>query len=285
MDDGDLTTAMRASMSVPGVFAPVEYRGQLLVDGGLVENLPIDVARAMGVDVLIVVDAGFPLQPRKSLESIPGITNQMLAILLGRDAERQLHTLGPEDIVISPDLGDFSSYDFVETLKIVNAGQAAARALTSRLSHLSVPDADYARYLQARAAARDGLPPVQFVRVDADSTRYRREIQDIFGRNVGSALDPDALKREVETLYGRGDLERLDYRLVQDADGRDGLEFTAQRNSWGPNYLRFGLSLQDDFKGNTIFNAAARLDFTEHVHPPRRGNRGSPAPRTASWSG
>ena len=59
---------MRASMSVPGVFAPVEYRGQLLVDGGLVDNLPIDVARAMGVDVLIVVDAGFPLQPRKSLD-------------------------------------------------------------------------------------------------------------------------------------------------------------------------------------------------------------------------
>ena len=261
--DGDLTTAMRASMSVPGVFAPVEYRNQLLVDGGLTENLPIDVARTMGVDVLIVVDAGYPLQSRKSLDSIPGITNQMLAILLGRDAERQMHTLGPDDIVISPNLGDFSSYDFVETLKIVNAGQDAAKALATRLMRYALPDADYARYTQARSAARTGLPPVQFVRADPDSTRYQRVIQDMFGQNVGSTLDPDALKSEVETLYGRGDLERLDYRLVQDQEGRDGLEFTAQRNSWGPNYLRFGLSLQDDFKGDTIFNAAARLDFTE----------------------
>lgn len=261
--DGDLTTAMRASMSVPGVFAPVEYRNQLLVDGGLAENLPIDVARTMGVDILIVVDAGFPLQPRKYLDSIPSITNQMLAILLGRDAGRQMQTLGPDDIVISPNLGDFSSYDFVETLKIVNAGQDAAKALATRLTRYALPDADYARYMQARSAARAGLPPLQFVRADPESTRYQGVIQDIFGQNVGSTLDPDALKSEVETLYGRGDLERLDYRLVQDQEGRDGLEFTAQRNSWGPNYLRFGLSLQDDFKGNTIFNAAARLDFTE----------------------
>jgi NTE family protein len=261
--DGDLTTAMRASMSVPGVFAPVEYRDQVLVDGGLAENLPIDVARAMGVDVLIVVDAGFPLQSRKSLDSIPSITNQMLAILLGRDAERQLQTLGPSDIVISPNLGDFSSYDFVDTLKIVNAGEAAAKALTSQLSRFAVSDADYSSYLQARGAARAGLPKVQFVRVDPESTRYKSEIQDMFGQFVGSTLDPDAVKHEVETLYGRGNIERLDYRLIQDQNAADGLDFTAQRNSWGPNYLRFGLSLQDDFKGNTIFNAAARLDFTE----------------------
>jgi NTE family protein len=85
----------------------------------------------------------------------------------------------------------------------------------------------------------------------------------MFGEFVGKPLDPDALKQRVETLYGRGDLERLDYRVVQDQDGRDGLDFTAERNTWGPNYLRFGLSWEDDFKGYTIFNAAARMDFTD----------------------
>jgi NTE family protein len=127
--DGDLTTAMRASMSVPGLFAPVEYRGELLVDGGLADNLPIDVARSMGVDILIVVDAGFPLQPRKSLSTLPGITNQMLSILLRKDIERDLATLGPRDIVVLPQLGDFSSYDFPETMKIVHAGVTAAEAV------------------------------------------------------------------------------------------------------------------------------------------------------------
>jgi NTE family protein len=261
--DGDLTTAMRASMSVPGVFAPVDYRGQLLVDGGLTENLPIDVARAMHVDVLIVVDAGYPLQPRQSLDSLPSITNQMLAILLGRDAERQLQTLGSEDIVINPQLGDFSSYDFVETLKIVSAGEKAAQGLAGKLTRLALPDEQYAHYLRSRSDLRAGLPLVQYVQTDPGSALYRRQVQDIFGQFVGSTLDPDELKRRIQILYGRGYLERLDYRLVQDTAGRDGLDFTAQRNSWGPNYLRFGLSLQDDFKGNTIFNAAARLDFTE----------------------
>ena len=89
LGDGDLATAMRASMSVPGVFAPVEYHGQILVDGGLVDYLPIDVARAMGVDVLIVVDAGYTLQPRKNLMSLPGITNQVLSILLRRNIEQR----------------------------------------------------------------------------------------------------------------------------------------------------------------------------------------------------
>jgi len=263
LKDGDLTTAMRASMSAPGAFAPVAYRGQLLVDGGLAENLPVEVARAMNVDVLIVVDAGFPLQPRKDLVSLPSITNQVLAILLRRDSERQLKTLSPADIVVSPQLGDFSSYDFEDTLQIVNAGERAADAVADRLGNLVAPDADYARYLADRNAARSGLPIVAFLKVEADAVRYQRQIEDMFGPFVGSTVDPAALKQQTDMLYGRGDLELLDYRLVKDGSGQTGLDFNAQRNSWGPNYLRFGVSMQDDFQGNTIFNAAGRLDITE----------------------
>ncbi|HXR20701.1 MAG TPA: patatin-like phospholipase family protein [Steroidobacteraceae bacterium] len=263
MADGDLTTAMRASMSAPGVFAPVEYRGQLLVDGGLAENLPIDVARAMGVDVLIVVDAGFPLQPRKDLVSLPSITNQVLAILLQRDSQRQLQTLSPSDIIVSPQLGDFSSYDFLDTLQIVNAGERAADAMADRLGSLALPDEDYARYLEARNNTRVGLPKLAFIHVDDDSKLYQRQIEDMYGKFIGSTVDPAALKAETDKLYGRGDLELLDYRLVEDGAGQNGLDFKAERNSWGPNYLRFGVLLQDDFHGYTIFNAAGRLDFTE----------------------
>ena len=261
--DGDLTTAMRASMSVPGLFAPVDYRGELLVDGGLADNLPIDVARSMGVDILIVVDAGFPLQPRKSLNSLPGVTNQMLSILLRKDIERDLSTLGPHDIVVSPQLGDFSSYDFPETMKIVHAGELAAQAVAGRLAALALSDQDYARYQQARSDMRGGMPRVEFVRVEPDSKNYQRQIDDMFAQFEGQPLDPNALKAEVGALYGRGDLEMLDYRLVRNPLGQIGLDFSARRNSWGPNYLRFGIALQDDFKGQTSFNAAGRLEFTE----------------------
>ncbi len=263
MQDGDLTTAMRASMSAPGVFAPVAYRGQLLVDGGLSENLPIDVARAMGVDVLIVVDAGLPLRPRSELQSLPSITNQMLAILLRRDSQRQLKSLSSEDILLSPQLGDFASYDFDDTLKIIDTGERAADAVAGQLRHLSVPAAEYAHYLAQRRAAREGLPVVAFVRADGQSGGYQRQIDDLFGPMVGSTLDPASIKQQTDTLYGRGTLELLDYRVVQNGAGQSGLEFQAVRNSWGPNYLHFGVLLQDDFHGYAIFNAAARADFTE----------------------
>lgn len=261
--DGDLTTAMRASMSVPGIFAPVEYRNQLLVDGGLADNLPIDVARAMGVDILIVVDAGFPLQPSKLLNSLPSITNQMLAILLRRNIERDLATLGAQDIVVSPQLGDFSSYDFPDTMKIVNAGEVAVWAIESSLTSLALSDEDYARYVAARSATRSGLPRVDFVKVQPDSKTYERQIDDMFGQFVGQNVDPDALEHQVEALYGRGNMEMLDYELEHDPLGHYGLDFSAHRNSWGPNYLRFGVQAEDDFKGQTTFNAAARLDLTE----------------------
>ncbi len=263
LGDGDLATAMRASMAVPGVFAPVEYRGQLLVDGGITDYLPIDIARAMGVDVLIVVDSGYTLQPRKNLVSLPGITQQMLSILLRRNIERQLATLTQQDVIVSPNLGDFSSYDFVDTLKIVNAGAAAVEKIATRLRAFELPEAQYAQYLAQRQSARSPLPVVQFVRVVPDSTTYQRPIDDLFDGFKGQALNPEAVQHQEELLYGHGFLELLDYRLQQDSGGQYGLDFTALRNSWGPNYLRVGVALQTDFKGNTVFNAGGRLDVTE----------------------
>jgi NTE family protein len=263
LGSGDLTTAMRASMSVPGVFAPVDYGNEMLVDGGLADNLPIDVARAMGVDVLIVVDAGFPLQPNKNLNSLPSITNQMLAILLRRNIERDLATLSPKDIVVTLPLGDFSSYDFPDTMKIVNAGETAVWSAEPRLSSLQVSEDDYQRYLLARRSVRTGVPTVAYVKVQPDSRTYQRQIDDLFGQFVGQTLQPEALEQQVEALYGRGSLEMLDYQLDHDPFGHYGLDFSARRNSWGPNYLRFGVQLEDDFKGLTTFNAAGRLDITE----------------------
>jgi NTE family protein len=217
----------------------------------------------MDVDVLIVVDAGYPLQPRKSLASLPGITNQVLAILLRRNIEHGLGSLGAHDILISPQLGNYSSYDFADTLKTVSAGESAAAAVQSQLRALALSDADYQRYLAARSAARQPPPAVSFVRVDPDSTAYSRQIHDMFDRFSGRELDPQALQRQIQLLYGRGYLETLDYQLQQDPAGQYGLDFTALRNSWGPNYLRLGMDMQDDFEGDTSFDAAGRLDVTE----------------------
>src|SRR5271154_2624356 len=200
MEKGDLAFAMRASISAPGVFAPAEMQGQLLVDGGLAENLPIDVARAMHADILIVSDVSFPLQPRAALDSALTISNQMLAILVRKDADRQRATLGPEDILIQPAIGTASSTDFSAAATTIAAGENAARSMRSRLDMLSVGDAAYGEYLKRRAGREPGLPEIKFVRVDDESARYEKIIMAEMQPLVGKPLDAHAVDAAITEL-------------------------------------------------------------------------------------
>jgi NTE family protein len=266
MDQGDLAFAMRASISAPGVFAPAESQGQLLVDGGLAENLPIDVARGMHADILIVSDVSFPLQPRAALDSALTISNQMLAILVRKDADRQRATLGPSDVLIQPAIGTASSTDFSAAAATIAAGENAARSMLARLDTVSVGDTAYGEYLSRRAQRKPGLPEIKFVRIDENSLRYEKTIVAEMRPLVGKPLDPKAAGAVITELYGLGNFESVDYALVHEGAGADqesGLEVSARRKSWGPNYVRFGLSLEDDFQGNSRYNAAARFIVTE----------------------
>jgi NTE family protein len=266
MDRGDLAIAMRASMSAPGVFAPVEYAGRVLVDGGLAENLPINVARAMQADILIVSDVSYPLQSREQLNSALAISNQMLAILVRKDSDRQKASLGTQDVLIEPALGGTPSTDFTLPDRTIAAGESAARGMAERLASLGISDAAYRTYVARRAAGAVAAPIIKFVRVDPDSKRYEKTILGEMQPLVGKPLDLDLVAARITELYGLGDFETLDYNLVQEGTGEEqdtGIEVRARRKSWGPNYIRFGLSLQDDFQGNTRYNAETRFLLTE----------------------
>ncbi len=254
LSGGDLVDAMRASLAAPGLFAPVEIDGRLLVDGGLANNLPVDVAQAMGVDVLIVVDVGFPLRKRDTLDSVTTISNQMLSILIRRGSDVQRARLGAGDILLSPDLGEASSFDFAIIPQATHLGESSARAALSRLSALASDVDRYDAWLAQRAAARQQAPQITTVRVAESAVRYQRLIE---GRFAAAALDVNGIDAAVSTLFGRGNFESVDYRVQ--GESADTLEVAARRNSWGPNYVRFGLSLQDDFNGNSNYNAAARF--------------------------
>lgn len=258
MGSGDLTSAMRASLSAPGVFAPVEREGRLLIDGGVADNVPVDIARAMGVDVVIVVDVGFPLLSRRQLTNAGVISNQMLAILIGRNAQVQLATLTPRDILVQPALGEASSFDFGIVARAIGAGEAAARGKSAQLAAFAVSAEEMQRYVARREAQRAPPPRIDFVQLDRGSERYGPAADSLFRELVGKPLDPDAVARRVTALYGRGGLDTLDYHVIG-APERYGLALDARPDSQGPNYLRFGLSLQDDFQGNSTYNAAMRL--------------------------
>jgi NTE family protein len=301
LDKGDLAIAMRASISAPGLFAPVDYQSHLLVDGGLAENLPINVARSMNADILIVSDVSFPLQNREQLDTALTISNQMLAILVRKDSDRQKSTLGPQDVLIEPNLGTSAVTEFTGASNIIIRGEEAARQATTKLAALSVDEKTYARYVARREAHAPGRPVIQFVQVDPGSKRYERTIMAEMRPLIGKPLDLDAVGARITELYGLGNFETLDYSLVDrkatqargnspggagdstggtaagtptsgatagsaatDTDDDDtGLEIRARRKSWGPNYIRFGLNLQDDFQGNTRYNAAARFLLSE----------------------
>ncbi|HWL63664.1 MAG TPA: patatin-like phospholipase family protein [Steroidobacteraceae bacterium] len=263
---GDLASALRASVSAPGIFAPVEREGRLLVDGGLANNLPVDIARAMGVDRVIVVDVGLPLASREQLGSATNVANQMLVILLRREVEKQIDSLTAGDVLVSPELTDTSSYNFTQLSRIVRAGTAAADKARARLAGLAVTPQQYEEYLAGRRHEPRPIE-VRTVGVDAGSEAYAGPVEMLFGDLAGKTLDVDALRRRVARHYGQGRLELLDYRLAghdaSTAGTRTDLLFSARPNSWGPNYVRAGLRLQDDFEGNTSFDAALRLVLTD----------------------
>ncbi|HEX7417102.1 MAG TPA: patatin-like phospholipase family protein, partial [Steroidobacteraceae bacterium] len=197
MGSGDLTDAMRASLSAPGVFAPVERDGRLLVDGGLAENLPIDVARMMGVDVLIVVDVGFPLRNREALTTAPIVSNQMLAILIRRNGQLQRATLTANDIVIDPPLGEASSFNFGIVRDAIAKGELAARGMSARLSAYAVDSPAWERYLARRSAAREAPPRIDYVRIDPGSEHYREPIEAAFEDLVGQPLNQTVVASRV----------------------------------------------------------------------------------------
>jgi NTE family protein len=264
LKDGDLASALRASLSAPGIFAPVERDGRLLVDGGIANNLPIDVMREMKVDRLIVVDVGNPLLERARLDNVTTVANQMLAIMVRREGQKQLATLDPDDIVITPDMPRVSSYDFGNLAKAMRFGEQAATEQRARLAQLSLPPTQYAAY-QATRRRQSVSPVVREVRVASDSSAFARQVDEFFGDLAGKPLDLLLLRRRASLYYGQGLLESLDYRLllVPGEGGDSDMEFSVRPNSWGPTYVRFGLRLQDDFRGNTSFDAATRVLFTE----------------------
>lgn len=262
MDSGDLVTAMRASMSAPGVFAPVQRGGRLLIDGGLSENLPVDTARKMGVDVLIAVDVSFPLYARDELLSPLEVTNQAFAILIrGRTLEQRAKLSG-SDVIISPELGRFPSADFGRVPQALRAGESAARELSAALSRFALDDEHYRAYLASRSPRANGTPVIDFVRADPSAAEYEPLVQATMHDLIGRELDKKLIRSRLSSLYALDRFESIDYSLVEE-DGHTGLELDLRRKSWGPNYLRVGLNLEDDFEGNSRYNAAVRFIATE----------------------
>lgn len=258
MGAGDLALSIRASMSVPGLIAPARVDGKLLVDGGLVSNLPIDVMRTMDVDVLIAVDVEFPLYSPEELQSAPAITEQMLTVMTRRETLRQIDSLGATDILIRPELGTFASTNFAEIADTIVLGSDAAKKEQARLRELSVTPQDYANYMAHRQPSVSSAGQLAFVRIEHDGRMPTPLLASRLGVFAGDPIDSEVLADGANRLYGLDLYEQVSYSIIEE-NGLTGVEYRAESKSWGPDFLNLGLSVQDDFDGRTVFELTGRL--------------------------
>jgi NTE family protein len=261
LDQGDLALAMRSSMSVPGVFAPVETRGRILGDGGLVNNLPVDVARRMGAQRLIAVNVGTPLAGRETLSSLVGVTAQMINILTEQNVQRSVASLWSEDVLISPELGKLGSGDFERSREMIEQGARAAEAMVERLRPLALSPDEYAQWQLARTPQAAPSAQLAAIAFEGSELAHPERFVAQLETKPGQSYDAARAERDARLLASSGDYERVDYHIEPRPEG-DTLVFAMEDKYWGPNYFRVGLDLSTDFSGESAFNL--RISHNRH---------------------
>lgn len=253
--DVSLSTAMRASMSVPGAFAPVEVNGRLLVDGGVVDNLPVSAARAMGAEVIIAVNVGTPLLKRSEINDLVGVAAQLTLMMGLETIERSIASLKPADILITPVLDGLGSSDFSEGERLIAAGEAAARAVAGRLAALGVAPEAFAQGEARRTllVREEGPFRVDEVRVAGARAVSPAAIAAQAQGLVGRTLSVQQLGPVLDRIYSSGDFEAVSYSLVDDG-GRSVVVVTPYEKSWGYNVIRLGGNVQTNFSDDNTFN-------------------------------
>jgi NTE family protein len=258
LGSGNLADALRASMSIPGVVAPFEIDGRLLGDGGLVRNLPVDVARHMGAEVVIAVDVSTPLLPPEELRSLPDITQQVAGMLTRENVEDQIQDA---DLTIVPELSSVTAADYAQAIPILKSGEDAARAHKDALVRYALGEEEFRERLARLRASLTGPPFIDAVAVEGSTRVDPRILERRIRTRAGRPLELETLKADLERIYELGDFERVDYALAKEGD-QTRLLIRAREKPWGPNYLRFGLNTRNDFEGDTDFNVITRLTMT-----------------------
>lgn len=260
LGEGDLPTALRASMSIPALFPPVEIGGRLLVDGGVVNNLPVDVARAMGADVVIVSEIpGAEVTPDE-LRSLTAALAQTMSIMITANSRVQTATLGPADVHLLPDVRAIGMLDFQEAPTTISAGHAAVAGAAPRLAALAAGRAP----IPARTEDGDPLDDevvYDRIRIDYDGPLDPRVIRARLDLPERGAIHIREIEVALRQVYGLGTLDAVQYRLEREA-GERVLVVRAEPLGAGRLQPRLGLALSNVFGGDGDFTLALGLAAT-----------------------
>ena len=295
---GSLSEALRATMSLPAIFSPVRLDGHVYVDGGIVENLPVDVARNMGAQIVIAVHLEVPpLKPDESLSAF-AVLQRSVGVIIGAN---ELASIEKADILIPAHTQNYNMTDYHLADKLIQVGYAGAQERSALLERLALNDSDWAQYVELRKARKRPVPVPQFIQVTGTAPVIAEGIQKSLEDNVGKPVDFKRLDSDLTDVTGLGRFLRAGFQLTR-KDGEEGLLIRADEKDYAPptvnplfvidgsDYtdVRFSLGARVTFHDIGGFGSEWRNDFivgssygasSEYYHPLNWFSRFFVAPR------
>lgn len=263
-DDGPLPRALRSTMSIPGVFAPVRVGNDLYADGAAVDNLPVDVAKSMGAEIIIssYLNSGPPAPG--SLNSLVGVAGRNVSIMV---AANEVDSLKHSDIVISSDVSKFGALEFSKSAEIIPIGEKAAGLEANELEKYALNDTDWAAYVaQRQSRRRTNVPVPQFIDVIGMSGAEQKNVDAQFEKYVGEPIDPEKIESSIAVLQGTNLYSTINYNIVEQ-NGRHGLLVRPQAKSYGPPFLNFGLTILTNDSNDVQLGVGLRATFFHIAGP------------------
>jgi NTE family protein len=258
--DGSLSTAMRATMAIPGLFSPVRDAEHVYVDGGLVGNMPTDVVRAMGADIVIGVHLETSPAEADKIQSLFSILGRSIDVVV---AENEIRGLANADLVVKVDLQEFSSLEYQKADAIIQKGIEAATQKSALLSPYSLDDTAWTAYLDRRNARLQGEVPVpQFVKVEGTSPEAEVNLQRFLNSEVGKPIDKDRVEGLLTRLTGIGRYDTAGYQITQQ-NGQIGLLVTMHQKIYAPPLLQLGFEVDGSESADVDFTFASRLTLLD----------------------
>ena len=257
--DGSLSLALRATMSLPGIFTPVRSGNNLYADGGLLNNLPVDVAKNIGaqltIDVYLQADSFNAQQPLNTFS----VLGQSLSVMI---AANELKSMQMADVLVTVPLQKYDALDYDKAAEIIHLGYEAAEGKSAILSKLAVDDSAWTQYVEQREGRTRQAPVPQFIAVTGTSPHLESRIQRRLSPDVGKPVDNVNLEQQFTRIAGTGRFASLSYGLTE-KDGKPGLLVSVLEKSYSPPIVRPLIILDGTNYNQVLFSAGARITFLD----------------------
>ncbi len=261
MGSGILTQAVYASLAIPGGFEPIEIDGKTLIDGGLSQNLPIDAMRELGPDIIVVIDISTPFNKDAEFDSYEDVLGQLTNILMRKNVEDVIKTMGSNEILITPNLEGYTPLDTSKYEEMIKIGyDKTSSEYEKKLSHLSVSDEVYKAYKKSLNTVTPINPVIEQIIIHNDSYVNNDFISERIHQPLNKALDYALLEKDLMNIYSTMIFSEASYRITR-IESKTTLVILT-KPSWNAHgEVRFGFGFQDDFQGHSDYTV--RLEYNK----------------------